>query len=216
MTVARIIAVSCACIVGACASSPQPRGPYFEDERYFTLGVDPRSEARALVEDLERQGLSAQPLLRGQRFYAVGVRHADRSSIGVRVVTARGIALALDRVKPNVFQEEIRYRLLPAPWSDTHDADGDGREEIFVEVKQGSGKNARSCIAIYRIEDSGDVQPVDGKGYVLEPPTEGRFTRVYRKPNFCELPGLEGPNPRAADAGSPAAPSAVMTAPNAP
>ena len=210
----------------ACAS--QSPGPFFGDEKYLVLGVDPDAEANALIRDLASQGYSATPRVRGRSFTALGVQHPDQSSIGVRIVTVRGIALSIDRVKPTVFQEEVRYSLMQPPFRDTHDADGDGFEEIFVHVVRGQGSTLRSCVAVFRVRDSGFVDPVDGKKFALAAPAESPDPR-YREPNFCELPAPEtdaAPSPKAAppaaDAGSaagagggsPSRFSTVMTTPS--
>jgi hypothetical protein len=213
-------------VLVGCAS--QHPGPFFGDEKYLVLGVDPDAEGNALIRDLAAHGYRATPTLRGRHFTAVGVQHADLSSIGVRVVTVRGIALSLDRVKPTVFDEEVRYRLLPPPFFNTHDADDDGFEEIFVQVVRGQGSGLRSCVAVYRVRDSGFVDLVDGKKFALAAPPRSPEPQ-YRDPSFCELPkppeadAKPAPqaSPTAIDAspaaggagGSPSASSTVMKPP---
>jgi hypothetical protein len=187
-------------LAAACAS--QPPGPFFGDEKYLVLGVDPDAEANALTRDLASQGYSAIPRVRGRSFTAVGVQHPDQSSIGVRVVTVRGIALSVDRVKPTVFQEEVRYSLMQPPFPDTHDADGDGFEEIFVHVVRGQGSALRSCVAVFRVRDSGFVDPVDGKKFALAAPPQSRDL-LFREPTFCEPPA-EAEAPPGPPAASPA------------
>jgi hypothetical protein len=210
--------------LAACAS--QRPGPFFGDEKYLVLGVDPDAEANALTRDLASQGYGANPRLRGRHFAAVGVQHPDLSSIGVRVVTVRGIALSIDRIKPTVFQEEVRYSLMPPPFTNTHDADDDGFEEIFVHVVHGQGSALHSCVAVFRVRDSGFVDQVDGKKFALAAPAQSRDP-LYRAPTFCELepPAAdETPAPPAASSasdasglpgaaagGSPSGSSAVMT-----
>jgi hypothetical protein len=172
----------------ACASPP--RGPFFGDEKYLVLGVNPDAEANALIRDLARQGYGATPRLRGRNFSAMGVQHPDLSSIGVRVVTIRGIALSIDRVTPTVFQEEVRYSLMQPPFLATHDADDDGFEEIFVHVVRGQGSARSSCVAVFRVRDSGFVDPVDGKKFALTASPQSRDP-LYREPTFCEPPAAD-------------------------
>jgi hypothetical protein len=171
-----------------CAS--QPPGPFFSDEKYLVLGVDPDAEANALIRDLASQGYGATPRLRGRHFTALGVQHPDLTCIGIRVVTVRGIALSIDRVQPTVFQEEVRYRLLSPPFQNTHDADDDGFEEIFVHVVRGHGGALRSCVAVYRVRDSGFVDQVDGKKFALTAPPRSRDP-LFREPTFCQLSAPE-------------------------
>jgi hypothetical protein len=189
-----------------CACGAPQRSPFFGDEKYLVLGVDPGAEAQALIADLEAQGYEAQPRLRGEHFSALGVIHPDSSNIGVRVVTMRGIALSLDRQPPTVFQPEIRYRLLPPPFPATHDADGDGFEELFVNVVRSSPEGEGACIAVYRVRDVGFVDPVDGAKFSMPPAPKGREP-LWRSPVFCPLDASQD------DPGSPADGSAVMKAP---
>lgn len=191
----RALALLCLC-VGGCAAPAQL--PVFDDQQYFTLGVDPKAETKALIHDLKREGFEAEPLLHGERFYALGIRHADLTSIGVRIVTVRGIALALDRIKPTIFQEEVRYRLLLPPWPNTHDVDGDGNEEVFVEVQRGSDRR-NSCVSVYRISAAGTADLIDGDRLDFQAPDGQRF----RAPTFCEFISASESTPEAPASASP-------------
>jgi hypothetical protein len=81
---------------------------------------------------------------------------------------------------------------LPPPWSDTHDADGDGKEEVFVEVTRGAREHLQRCIAVFRISDSGAVDRVDGKKFALGAIPPGR-EKAWRKPRYCELDAAPAP-----------------------
>jgi hypothetical protein len=196
---ARIAAAIVISIV-LCACAAQPHGPFFDDEKYLVFGVDPDAEANALVRELQAQGFTVEPRLRGEHFSALGLIRPDLSSAGVRVITARGIALALDHVPPSIFQEEVRYQLRAPPYPDTHDADGDGFEEVFVEITRGSGARARSCIAIYRVRDSGFIDGVDGRKFSIGSPPPGREA-IWQAPSFCELEASSEPAANPTDAG---------------
>ena len=101
-----------AALLAACAS--QPRSPYYGDERFLVLGVRPDAEAGA------RRGARAQRLrgdLEVERPALHGARRIQRGRRAgkVRIVTARGIALALDPVVATPLTPGIRYALMPPP-----------------------------------------------------------------------------------------------------
>ncbi|MGD8863545.1 MAG: hypothetical protein PVI30_26260 [Myxococcales bacterium] len=171
----------------ACAS--EPRGPYFGDERFLMLGVDPEREAQALVEQLERNGFSLERRLVGKHFTALGFAEAGGEPGPVRVLTVRGIALALDTTEGDPLTQEVRHRLLEAPMSSTHDADGDGFEEVFVERLVGPSRDA--CVLVYRVRDSGFVDPVASKGFALAGPADSAHPR-WLEPHLCEVRGRGG------------------------
>ena len=114
----------------------------------------------------------------------------------VRIITARGIALALDPVVATPLQPGIRYALLPPPLKESHDPDGDGFEEVFVHRLT---DGAAPCILVYRVRDSGFADPVPSGQYAhAQPPGEA----PWDAPRFCD-----DPEPAAADAGLPDAAS---------
>jgi len=131
------------------------RGPYFDDDRFLVLGVDPDAEANALVKQFAERGYALGSRHSGRHFTALGFVDADGTPVAVRVVTRRGIGLALDR-EPDPVLGEVRFALLPPPRADTHDADSDGFEELFVERLQ----RGHRCIEVHRVRDSGFVDPV--------------------------------------------------------
>jgi len=187
-------------LLGACAS--QPPSPFYGDERFLVVGVDPDAEANAVVRQLEASGYKLERKLHGQHFSALGAVSAGGVPVKVRVVTARGIALALDAVAATPLQPGVRYALLPPPSSETHDADGDGFEEVFVQLLRDS---EAPCIQVYRVRDSGFVDKVPG-GVAL-PPQASASSPVWGAPQFCTSSepadgGAAAPD-AAASAGSP-------------
>ena len=191
------------CVACACAA-PAPR-PFFGDERYLVLGVQPEQEADRLEQQLVESGHALQLRLRGQHFHALGFR--DRHGLVglVRVVTARGIVLALDSDTGDALRPAVRYRLLAPPSPQTHDADGDGFEEIYVE--RIGGPTSGRCVLVFRARDSGFVDAVQvPEGYALAGGAHAREPAL-RAPAFCDVP-LAAPDGGLAvpDAGSPAAP----------
>jgi hypothetical protein len=143
-------------MIGLCACASAPSGPVFRDEQYLRFGVDPDAEANAIIAERERLGEALVTRLLGQHFTALGFADHSGAPIAVRVITARGIELALDRTRPASLQTPENFELLPAPLSSTHDADGDGFEEVFVRWTRGQER----CLRAYRVRDVGFVDPV--------------------------------------------------------
>jgi hypothetical protein len=142
-----------ACLAG-CAT--RPRSPFFGDEAYLRFGVDKRDEAAALIKLYAEQH---EPVaLRVVGHYFTGIGFMDRSGhvTRVRLVTARGIELALDPEPRSTLHAAQSYRLLAPPLDDTHDADGDGFEEVFIERRGALG----TCLLVYRVRDVGFVDRV--------------------------------------------------------
>jgi hypothetical protein len=179
----------CGVLLLGCAS--RAPGPYFGDERFLVIGVDPNAEVDELARKLEDSGFTIALTLRGQHFAALGATEPDGWPAKVRIVTARGIALALDPVVATPVQPGIRYALMPAPLADTHDPDGDGFEEVFV---QRFVDRAAPCILVFRVRDSGFADRVPAGEYAhAQPPGPP----PWDAPQFCDE--AEAPP---ADAGS--------------
>jgi hypothetical protein len=120
------------------------------------FGVDPRAEADAVVKLYsERQEPVALRIV-GRDFTALGFMNRAGVSTRVRVVTAMGIVLALDPDAGSSLQPAARYALLAPPLPHTQDADGDGFEEVFVEVRT----DPQTCLSVYRVRDVGYVDLV--------------------------------------------------------
>jgi hypothetical protein len=217
-----------ALVLAGCAASPS--GPYFHDEQYLVVGVDPNRESAALTRQLEQRGYPLLARQEARDFTALGFGDPEGRPSRVRVVTARGIALALDPVQADAVARGVRYRLLPPPLHDTRDADGDGFDEVFVQALFASGDPP--CIAVYRVRDSGFVDPVPGKGYALSRPADARDA-PWLAPDFCESPPAPPapgpaerttvtvriappPKPAAKPTPRPAAPAPEPSAPAAP
>jgi hypothetical protein len=75
----------------------------------------------------------------------------------VRVVTLRGISLALDPGLDTPLLPAPRYALLSPPLPNTQDADGDGFEEVFVEKRMPE----QTCLLVYRVRDVGFVDQLE-------------------------------------------------------
>lgn len=142
-------------LVGGCAT--QPRSPFFGDERYLRFGVDPRAEADTLVQAYREQSEALALRIVGHDFTALGFMDRSGLATRARVVTLRGIALALDPQPGTPLQAAVRYALLAPPLPDTQDADRDGFEEVFIERRSPN----RTCVLVYRVRDVGYVDALD-------------------------------------------------------
>lgn len=169
-----------AAAAAVCACASQPASPFFGDDRYLVLGVDPNAEADTLAEQLEQSGYLVERTLRGQHFSALGATRPDGQPGKVRVLTVRGIALALDSTPGDPLQPAVHYALLAPPSRESHDADGDGFEEVFVATATGAGS---ACILVYRVRDSGFVDLV-AESFALPP--QRTTDAPWQAPDFCE------------------------------
>ncbi len=139
---------------GACASVPP--SPFFGDEKFLRIGVDPLGEASAVVAEHRAHGEELVRRIDGENFTALEFADPSRQPLAIRVVTLRGIALVLDREEATAVSNRVTYTLLAPRLTTTQDADGDGFEEIFVERSERS----TPCLLVFRVRDVGSVDPV--------------------------------------------------------
>jgi hypothetical protein len=144
-----------------CASTPA--GPSFRDDAYLRFGVDPNVEANAVIESQKERDYRLARRLVGQHFTALGFMDKGGRSTAVRILTLRGIAVALDSRPQSPIQPATNYALVAPPIKDTHDADRDGFEEVFVEEQTQDG----ACLRVFRVRDVGFVDPVVVESQVL-------------------------------------------------
>ena len=143
------------------ACSQAPRGPYFGDERFLVVGTDPKREAEALVTQLRAQGYEVRVRMSGREFTAIDFLDAQGRAGPLRIVTARGIVLALDSGPQSVLDPAgMEFRLLAPPLRRSHDVDSDGHEEIFVEERDLALGTA--CIRTHRVMPDGSLREVRG------------------------------------------------------
>lgn len=166
----RSTALCCAVLLltaGGCAGTP--KSPFFGDERYLRFGLDMGTEADDLVKQHADRGKTLLLRLSGHHFTALGfASHTATTQSGdVRIVTARGIAVALDADEGSAVTTRQAFALLPAPLAATHDADGDGFEEVFVSHSSG----AEACVLVYRVRDVGFVDAVPVRTPLFGVPT---------------------------------------------
>jgi hypothetical protein len=144
-----------------CASAPP--SPFFHDDQYLRFGVDPDKEANAVIESQKQRDYRLAHRLVGQHFTALGFMDKSGRSTAVRILTVRGVGVALDRRAQTALEPARTYALLAPPIKDTHDADHDGFEEVFVEERTPS----ESCLRVYRVRDVGFIDPVIVDSQVL-------------------------------------------------
>jgi hypothetical protein len=151
------------CAVFACASRPA-RGPLIGDEQWLVVGVPPEREADALIESMARHGRTLVLRLRGIHYTALEFADAEGATAAVRVVTRRGIALALDAHAGDVWRPARAWRLLPSP---LEAGGGDARAEELVLIEERVAAR-EACVRVYRVRESGEVvaeaRPVDPGG----------------------------------------------------
>jgi hypothetical protein len=150
----RLVVLLVACLSAGCASHP-PRW-YFEDEKYLRFGVDPRDEAGELARMYGERGERVALRIVGHDFTAIGFMDRSGRATRARIVTGRGIVIALDPEIGTPLTAATNYALVAAPLSGTHDADGDGFEEVFIEARKPEG----TCLLVERVRDVGYVDPV--------------------------------------------------------
>jgi hypothetical protein len=143
-------------LVWAAGCVARPPSPFYADADYLKFGLDAQSEADALIHDYAQRDEAVAQRLDGRHFTALGFMTRAGRITRVRVLTLRGIQLALDPEPTNSLGMGADYAVLAAPIADTQDADGDGFEEVFVERRAPNG----SCLLVYRVRDVGFVDPV--------------------------------------------------------
>lgn len=147
--VAVVAGMAFPCLV-ACASSPVPG---LDPLRYFRAGVAPHREARRVVNHLEGAGYSVRKRIEGETFVALAFARPQDGASAVRIITRRGIAVALDA--PTEGRPAAGRVGLRAPRGDHHDLDGDGRPEIAVRLHD--ARRERTCVAVMRVLQDGRV-----------------------------------------------------------
>jgi hypothetical protein len=165
------------------------------------LGVSPDAESEEIKHELEQSGYTVALELHGLRFSALSAVTEDGAPAKVRAITGRGIALALEPIVGTPLQPAVAYALLPPPSKDTHDADGDGFEELFVHRFE---EGEAPCILVYRVRDSGFVDAVASGSYAHAQPAGAP---PWDAPNFCAdvaepEPAQMDPRTDSPDAGS--------------
>jgi hypothetical protein len=165
------LALALSLLSAACGGAP-PRGPFFGDEKLLVVGVDPDAEADAVVRQLAEHGFHEVRRLTAPTFTALGFAPLkdDPEAGRVRVVTANGLALALDSSSPTLLTQGRLIRLLDFPYRSTHDINGDGDEELFV--REEPLPRGEPCLRVYRVRRTGIVEEVSGRNFVLPRPPD--------------------------------------------
>lgn len=153
-------------LVAAAACGSAPKGPYFGDERFLVLGVSPEEEANKVSQELAIDGRAEYLRLRGATFTALGVSDPDGRPAWVRVITQRGIELALDPSTGHALSRGQRYELIAPAREGMYDADGDGFDEVIV--LQRSYDEDDPCLLAYRLQNSGFVDLITDEAHARE------------------------------------------------
>ena len=117
---------------------------------YLQIGVDPREESIAVIEDLRRHGYTIGRRIEEPGYVAFDAVNGPYST--VRVVTTRGPSLSLQ--VPDVRWPERQWvKLAPDP---RPDLDRDGRHDVVVAI----GEPERTCLAWVQVNLDGFVAEV--------------------------------------------------------
>ena len=141
----RFLILSCACLV-AC-TKPEPVQDPLD---YLRVGVDPRQEASAVMEDLRAHGFQIGHVIDEREYVAFDA--SDGADSTVRVVTSRGPALAMQ--VPDVrWPERLWVGLGAGP---RPDFDGDGQRDVVIAIRE----RDRVCLAWAQVSADGFVSEV--------------------------------------------------------
>ena len=141
----RRLILCCACLV-ACAQSEPVQDPL----DYLRIGVDPRAEADATIEDLRAHGFEIGRRIDERDFVAFDAARGPDST--VRVMTSRGPSLSIQ--VPDVrWTERLWVELAPDP---RPDFDRDGRRDVVVAIKE----SERTCLAWAQVDLDGYASEV--------------------------------------------------------
>jgi len=141
----RCLILCCACLV-ACAKPEPVQDPL----DYLRIGVDPRLEADAIIEDLRMDGFEIGRRIDERDFVAFdAVRGPDST---VRVVTSRGPSLSI-QVPDARWPERLWVELGPEP---RPDFDRDGQHDVVVAIRE----RERTCLAWAQVDADGYVTEV--------------------------------------------------------
>jgi hypothetical protein len=115
----------------------------------------------ALATQLRARGYEVRVRMHGRNFSAIDFVDAEGKAGPLRIVTARGIVLALDSGPQHVLDEAgMEFRLLAPPLGRTHDVDSDGLEEIFIE--EADLALGAACVRVHRVMNDGRLREVGG------------------------------------------------------
>jgi len=140
------------CLILCCASlvaCTQPE-PVQDPLDYLRVGVDPRKEADAIIEDLRAHGFESGRRIDERDFVAFDAFRGPDST--VRVVTSRGPSLSL-QVPDARWPERLWVKLGPEP---RPDFDRDGRGDVVVVIRE----RERTCLAWAQVDADGFVSEV--------------------------------------------------------
>jgi len=136
-----------------CGGARTPE-PYPVDA--IRLGVDPRSEADAVVRGLASAGFSVAERLDLPRVTVLGFVRPSPPATAVRVVTSRGVAWFADAAPEG--ELEAVTLLARRPGGPAPDVDGDGEPEVVV-LGRAPG-DPRACAVVLRVARDGAVAPI--------------------------------------------------------
>ncbi|MEC7524811.1 MAG: VCBS repeat-containing protein [Myxococcota bacterium] len=117
-------------------------------EDWVRVGVDPRAEAEAIERALTDAGWSLATRREAPDFVALAFTRDEQRAI--RLVTRRGVVLALDSHELDGLR--IRHGLVSLPEPPREDLDGDGRPDLLIAREEA---DAPRCLAVVRVDEEG-------------------------------------------------------------
>lgn len=138
-------------VLGACAG----REPRPDPLAMLELGVDARAEAAAVAESLARGGFTLRRRIDGADVVGL-VFDGPGGATALRVVTKRGIALAIDEAAAE--GGPARRLDLVAPGGAARDLDRDDRVELLVSVHD--VLTEQTCLGVVRVARDGSAREV--------------------------------------------------------
>lgn len=135
----------------ACGGSPA--APDIMD--YMRVGVTPRDEAEAVSASMDKDGWTLVTRVDGERVVALAFRMPGDARAAVRVITRRGVAIAMD-APSEAWSGDVF--LDTSLGTTATDLDGDGNEEVVL----GTGDVAllRRCMEVFHVVADGSVVPM--------------------------------------------------------
>ena len=148
--------VGLAALAAACAGALE--GPRPED--WMRVGVEPGEEAVEVEAALREAGWTRTERRAGDGFVALAFERGEQYA--VRVVSRRGVVVALDSHEPDGLRERHGRVSLPEP--PRSDLDGDGREDVLVARDDDAGER---CLAVVRVDPEGRAEALPIAGDAL-------------------------------------------------
>ena len=123
--------------------------PVLDPADLIVVGVDPAVEASAQIDGLEGDGYGRVARVDGDGWVSFAMTRSDGASLA-RVVTSRGVVIAIDETAPLLGHTRGVLDVEPAPPSGT-DVDGDGSLDVLLARTESD----RRCLLVAHLGENG-------------------------------------------------------------